>query len=58
MIKYVVEINYYNFTFNDAEEAVRFALAAKTHNDKGVDDVTVGIVLKDFPDETEDPEDD
>lgn len=56
MIKYVVEINYYNFTFNDAAEAVRFALAAKTHNDKGPDDLTVGIVLEDFPEE--DPKDD
>lgn len=52
MIKYVVELNYYNFTFDDVAEAVRFALSAKTHCDKGPNDISVGIVL-----ETGDPED-
>lgn len=51
MIKYVVELNYYNFTFNDAADAVRFALTAKTHNDKGPEDISVGIVLENFDEE-------
>lgn len=54
MIKYVVEINYYNFTFNDAADAVRFAISAKTHCDKGPDDISVGIVLEDVPGEDPD----
>lgn len=56
MIKYVVEVNYYNFTFDEAAEAVRFALSAKTHCDKGSNDISVGIVLEDVPEE--DTEDD
>lgn len=55
MIKYVVEINYNNFTFDDAADAVRFAISAKTHCDKGADDISVGIVLEYVPEE--DPED-
>jgi hypothetical protein len=51
MTKLKVKISYYNFYFDNAQEAVQFALAAKTHS--GEEDIPVSI---DFV-EVEDPED-
>lgn len=59
-LQYRVKVKYYTFIFDDAHEAVSFAIAAKVHQDESRDeyfDVTIDIVSIEEDDVTEDPED-
>lgn len=56
MIKYRVGVGYHNFDFDDAGEAVDFALAAKLHQVGGDSTVSIDFITEDAVEE--DPEDD
>ncbi len=43
-LKYVVNIGYYSFTFDNADEAVTFAITAKLKCDDKSDDVSIDFV--------------
>lgn len=43
-LKYVVNIGYYDFTFDNADEAVAFAIMAKLKSSDKRDNVTIDIV--------------
>lgn len=60
-LQYRVKVKYYNFIFDDAHEAVSFAISAKLHQDESRDeyfDVTIDIVSIEEDDVAEDHEDD
>ena len=43
-LKYVVNVGYYRFVFNNANEAVTFAITAKLKGDDKSDDVSIDFV--------------
>ena len=60
-LQYRVKLKYYTFIFEDVEEAVSFAITAKTHQAESRDeyfDVNIDIISIEDDDLTEDPEDD
>lgn len=43
-LKYVVNVGYYEFTFDNADEAVAFAITAKLKGSDKSDDVSIDFV--------------
>lgn len=43
-LKYVVNVGYYRFVFDNADEAVTFAITAKLKGDDKSDDVSIDFV--------------
>ena len=60
-LQYRVRINYYDFFFEDAQEAISFAISAKLHQAEERDrnfEVRIDIISIEEDDVAEDPEDD
>lgn len=60
-LQYIVRVNYYYFIFEDAKEAVSFAITAKIHQGESRDkdfNVMIDIISIEEDDVTEDTEDD
>lgn len=59
-LQYKVRINYYDFIFDDAQEAVSFAISAKLHQAEALGnnfDVKIDIISIEEDDEAEEPAD-
>lgn len=58
-LQYRVKVKYYVFIFEDAQEAVSFAISAKLHQAESRDeyfDVSIDIISIEEDDAAEDPE--